>query len=98
MKIVEKSPSEPGHKYKCLDIVKALEANIVGSQLAAGVELPGTEELASRYRVSEKTIHRALQRLADRKLIRRVRGSGSFVRRNVGLPLHSRIGFFTLNH
>ncbi len=94
MDVVEKNSAESGRRYKCQDIVKALEANIVGSQLAAGVELPGTVELAARYRVSEKTIHRALQRLADRKLIRRVRGSGSFVRGNVGLPPHSRIGFF----
>ena len=94
METIEKITGETGRKYKCQDIVKALEANIVGSQLAAGVELPCTAELASRYRVSEKTVHRALQHLADRKLIRRVRGSGSFVRGNMGLPPHSRIGFF----
>lgn len=94
METIEKITGETGRRYKCQDIVKALEANIVGSQLAAGVELPCTAELASRYRVSEKTVHRALQHLADRKLIRRVRGSGSFVRGNMGLPPHSRIGFF----
>ena len=40
MEIIEKITGETGRKYKCQDIVKALEANIVGSQLAAGVELP----------------------------------------------------------
>lgn len=101
MQTAEIKTEETGRKYRCQDIVKALEAHIVGSQLAAGVELPGTAELASRYRVSEKTVHRALQHLADLKLIRRVRGSGSFVRGNMGLPPHSRIGFFyfeSLNH
>lgn len=36
---------ETGRKYRCQDIVKALEAHIVGSQLAAGVELPARQNL-----------------------------------------------------
>ena len=50
MEIIEKITGETGRKYKCQDIVKALEANIVGSQLEAGVETAksGLEQLETR--------------------------------------------------
>lgn len=82
------------HHYKCQDIARELERDMIHRNLAPGVLLPGTAELALRYHVSTKTIHRALQQLSRRKLIRRIPGVGSVVVDSMGLTPHSRIGVF----
>lgn len=63
MQTAEIKTEETGRKYRCQDIVKALEAHIVGSQLAAGVELPGHGGTCFPLPGSEKIVHRALQHL-----------------------------------
>lgn len=82
-------------------IVKALEAHIVGSQLAAGVELPGHGGTCFPLPGFRENRPPGAATPGRPEADPPVRGSGSFVRGNMGLPPHSRIGFFyfeSLNH
>lgn len=46
-----------------------------------GEALPGERELAEKYSVKRPTIQYALRKLADEGLVYRIRGKGSFIRR-----------------
>ena len=46
-----------------------------------GEALPGERELAEKYSVKRPTIQYALRKLADEGLVYRIRGTGSFIRR-----------------
>ncbi|GAF86055.1 unnamed protein product, partial [marine sediment metagenome] len=56
-----------------------LEEEIAAKQLAPGTRLPSERELCELYGVSVTPVRRALQDLVDRGLVRRRRGSGTFV-------------------
>ncbi len=71
--------SVPASKYR--EIAAALEAEI--RALPGGSRVPGEHEIADRFAVSRATARSALQDLAARNLLRRVRGSGSFTVRRI---------------
>lgn len=71
-------------KFTARSIAGAIEREIVEEAVAEGVRLPSAAKLASRYGVSVKTADRALNRLAEKGFVSRVRGGGNFVRANRG--------------
>lgn len=54
---------------------------------AAGERLPSEHELATRYDISRVTARAVLQELERRHLVRRTRGSGTFVARRIDFPV-----------
>ena len=56
----------------------ALRSQIISGELAPGEKLPSTDKLAKLYKVSKDTISKAMNMLADEKLIIRRRGAGTF--------------------
>lgn len=81
-------------RYTCRDIARELETYIVGNQLAEGVALSSTVDIARRYDVSEKTVHRAIGHLVDKGMVYRVRGNGTYVRNALSTSNSLRIGIF----
>ena len=79
---------------KRYNIVTELTDLIVRKKLPVGFQLESSSVLAEQYGVSEKTVHRAMAKLAARGVIRRIRGSGSFVNNNVVFEKRLRIGIF----
>jgi GntR family transcriptional regulator len=55
----------------------------------AGERLPSEHELAARYDISRVTARAVLQELERRHLVRRARGSGTFVARRIDFPITS---------
>ena len=47
-----------------------------------GEALPGERELAEKYSVKRSTVQHALRRLADQGLVYRIRGKGTYIRKN----------------
>jgi len=62
-----------------MQIAGALREAILSGSFGAGSLLPGENELAQRYAVSRGTIRRALEGLAEDRLIETRTGVGSFV-------------------
>jgi len=60
-------------------IFKDYEKKILSGKLQPGDKLPTEKEISSIYHVSRITATRGLNELAFRKLIRRIKGSGSYV-------------------
>ncbi len=60
-------------------IQKAIEADIIGGELAPGQKLPTERELSERFGVNRHTVRRALARLEAKDVIRVKQGQGSFV-------------------
>jgi len=60
---------------------RVLLREIEGGRWRAGDRLPTEDELARRFKVSKITVRQALRDLADRGLIRREQGRGTFVER-----------------
>ena len=60
--------------------------------LDAGDRLPSEHELARDHGVSRITTRAALQELEHRHVVRRVRGSGTFVALGLPYPIHAGIG------
>lgn len=61
------------------NIAVALRHSISAGQYKFGEKLPTERELAERFRTSRGTIREALRQLEDLKMVRRRRGSGTFV-------------------
>ncbi len=70
-------------------IASELAGAVSRGELAIGVRLPTEAELAARFQVNRHTIRRALEELADARIIRTEHGRGSFVAEDV---LDYRIG------
>ena len=83
---------------KRYNIVTELTDLIVRKKLPVGFQLESSSVLAEQYGVSEKTVHRAMAKLAARGVIRRIRGSGSFVNNNVVFEKRLRIGVFLFHY
>jgi len=64
-------------------IAEAIEKSIQKGIYSEGSILPSEKELGEGYRVSRVTVRLAMQRLADKNLIVRKAGLGTFVRRKV---------------
>lgn len=82
------------NRYAERDIALDIENSIVENKLAVGSRLDTTAQLARRYLVSEKTVHRAISRLVERKLLYRVRGSGTYVRNNISFSDRLNVAVF----
>lgn len=70
-----------------LAVADQLEPHIL--RLPAGTRLPSENELASTHEVSRLTARSALQELEQRQLVRRTRGSGTFVALRLEYPIRS---------
>lgn len=68
-------PLGPGRKGE--QLLEILEGVIAG--LAPGDRLPSERSLAQQYQVARATVTQAIEELADKGLVYRVHGSGTFV-------------------
>jgi GntR family transcriptional regulator len=77
-------------------LAEALEQEITSGRWEPGARLPSEPELCARFGLSRTTVRQALARLEQRSLIERLKGQGTFVRRErSGLwLLQSTEGFF----
>ena len=80
-------------RYSERDVAATIERGIVENEMVPGVRLPSASQVAKQFSVSLKTADRALCRLETKGLIRRVRGSGSFVKTNRTLAQRCRVAF-----
>jgi GntR family transcriptional regulator len=60
-------------------IYRDLRDQIAGGMLAPGARLPSEVELAASYSVSRMTVRQALDQLVEDHVVRRVKGSGTYV-------------------
>src|SRR5258708_24091949 len=75
-------------------VADGIERGIADGTFAAGERLPGETEIAETYRVNRHTVRRALATLAERRLVRAERGSGTYVEAPpLAYPLRSRTRF-----
>lgn len=63
-----------------MQLANALEAHIVGAELAPGTKLPSEPTLAAENNLSRATILKAFELLVDRGLVSRRQGKGTYVR------------------
>lgn len=92
---VSKQPAGPpvaGRQLRHHQVVEAIEKSIREGEVECGTRLLGEHRLAERFNTSRGTIRRALEELAQRKLISTEAGRGSFVTFN-GLPIDTTEGW-----
>lgn len=75
------SPSESRWSY--LKVAEQIRQEILSGTYKAGRRLPGEPSLAQRFGVGRVTIARALDVLEQSNLVFRVRGSGTYIQRDV---------------
>lgn len=78
-------PEAGDHQPLYLDLADRLERELGG--LAPGTKVSSEHDLVAAHGVSRLTARSALQELERRFVVRRVRGSGTFVARRVDLPV-----------
>lgn len=71
---------------KYLQIFSSISSDIRSGRYADGDQLPTEMELAAQYLVSRQSIRQALGLLARDGMIRKIRGSGSYVSSGLNLP------------
>jgi DNA-binding GntR family transcriptional regulator len=71
-------PNDPRSPYQ--QIADDLRRRISSGELAPGMRVESTRELAARYGVAPMTIHQAIRVLRDEGLVQSWQGRGSFVR------------------
>jgi GntR family transcriptional regulator len=76
----------PGPLPRYLQIAETLARDIAAGRLADGTRLPTERMLAADLGVAVGTLRQALADLADRGLLRRVQGSGNYVRARPDAP------------
>src|SRR3569832_2859530 len=75
-------------------VADGIERDIADGRFAAGEKQPNENEIAETYRVNRHTVRRALAALAERRLVRAERGSGTYVEApRLAYPLSSRTRF-----
>lgn len=80
-------PVAPGPLPRYLQVAETLARDIAAGRLADGARLPPERRLAVDLGVAVGTLRQALAELTDRGLLRRVQGSGNYVRARAGAPL-----------
>jgi DNA-binding LacI/PurR family transcriptional regulator len=86
------SPSESRWSY--LKVAEQIRQEILSGTYTAGKRLPGEPVLAERFGVGRVTIARALDVLEQSNLVFRVRGSGTYIQRDVARgTVHLTIGY-----
>ncbi len=68
-----------GVSPKYLDIRDELEREILGGKYGQTGALPHERDLAFRFGTTRLTLRKAMEDLENRRLIRRIRGKGTFV-------------------
>ncbi|NCB09866.1 MAG: GntR family transcriptional regulator, partial [Bacteroidia bacterium] len=76
------------------DIAIALEGLIRERGLEQGTKLSTSVQLAEKFGVSVKTVHRAVERLVAKGLVFRIRGSGTYVAENKQEASKLNVGLF----
>lgn len=61
-------------------VVKDLEYRIINEEYKAGQRLPSIRALTDEYRVSQWTIQKALEKMANEEIIVMKRGTGYFIK------------------
>ncbi len=89
---------ESKKRYSRNDIVSALEGFILENNIRGGSRLPGAAQLAAQFNVSDKTIHRAMDKLVEKRILYRVRGHGTFVCDHIRPKFVKSVGLLQLNH
>ncbi len=79
---------------KYVQISELLIREIAAGRLADGARLPPERDMAADLAVSVGTLRKALADLEDKGMLRRVQGSGNYVR--AGAPANSVYSFFRL--
>lgn len=80
-------------KNKTEVIAGLIERKILSGSWEDGEILPGERKLAELYEVSYMTMRQAVNRLVQRKLLRRIHGSGTFVQKPPTYQLGLLMGF-----
>lgn len=78
------------NKKKSDIIYNRLRAYIDENKFSANLKLPSENALCRQFQVSRDTVRLAMARLAEERLVIRVKGSGSYI--NKGTALSSRVG------
>ena len=78
-----------------IQISKIIEDMIKHGEFASGERLPGDVELGRALGINHLTTRKAINLLAEKKLVKRIRKSGTFVKKNISLQTRN-IGFFYL--
>lgn len=73
------SKQKSGSGYKYLAVAERLEGEILSGRRSVGARLPSERQLAVQHGVTIMTVRGALQVLADKGLISREQGRGTFV-------------------
>jgi GntR family phosphonate transport system transcriptional regulator len=76
-------------KTRYPEIVDALTGDLAGCK--PGDRIPSEHEIAARFGVSRAAARAAVQELEDRLLVRRVRGSGTFVNHRIDYVISPRV-------
>lgn len=71
---------------KYIRVSTSVSADIHSGRYVEGDQLPTEMELAAKYSVSRQSIRQALELLARDGMIRKIRGSGSYVSSGLSLP------------
>jgi GntR family transcriptional regulator of arabinose operon len=78
--MARRSFSAEPHAPKYRQVFETLSADILSGKYAPGQKFPSEAALVQQFRTSRITVGRALRELADRGLVQRVAGSGTYVR------------------
>ena len=75
----EKNYSSPSYKPLYEQIKVLLTQSLIGGEWGPGDMIPSEIELASRYKVSQGTVRKAIDALATEHILLRRQGKGTFV-------------------
>ncbi len=89
--MLEENPRAPGLKY--IRLREWLLENIEGRVFKYGDKLPSENMLCNKFTISRQTVRNAIDQLEQEGIVRRVRGSGTFVEKMVeAKPRNRNIG------
>lgn len=77
--MIDKSYSSPSYKPLYDQIKVLLTQSLIGGEWRPGDMIPSEIELASRYKVSQGTVRKAIDALASENILIRRQGKGTFV-------------------
>ena len=84
-------------KTKYQELITVIMQWIEDGSLKPGSKLPSENDLSETYRISRQTVRKAIGILEEQGIVRRVRGSGTYVndRRRENLEKHNRVAVIT---
>ncbi|MBC5647934.1 GntR family transcriptional regulator [Christensenella tenuis] len=81
-----------GHSFKYIAIRRWILDNIENHVFKYGDKLPSENLLCHKFEISRQTVRNAMDQLADEGIVRRVRGSGTYVAQKLGETRNKTIG------